>query len=500
MENKDKAIQKKADIMAKINTALKDGNEENFRQAFTEYTDMLQESVLAEAKGIASASDNAILSGRGARVLTSQETKYYEKVIDAMKSSNPQQSLSLIDETLPTTVIDAVFEDVQEVHPLLSEINFQNTGILTEILISTQNGRHLATWGKLCDTIVKELTAGTSRINLKQNKLSAFIPICKAMLDAGPKWIDRYVRIILAESIANGLEKSAIVGTGVDEPVGMTKDPNGVFHAQNGYPDLVATPMNEISPETYGGILASLAVGSNGLYRAVNEVLFICNPVDYYTKIMPAVMSRQPDGSFVTRFPHPTKLIQSVYVPANKAIIGIGKRYFFGLGTGQAGKIEFSDHYKFLEDDRYYLTRLYGDGKPLDSTSFKVVDITNLRPTAPIVRVADYVDARLSSIAIKDEKNAAVNIGIFNENIHAYSGSVADVSVTGDNNVMSMTLATNDPTATVVVKNGDDVVTVSDGAYALTLTEGANIITVTSTVGAVEQEAYVIVINYTPVA
>ena len=499
MKNKDLLALQKAEIMNKLNQALKDGNDEAFQAAFTEYTDMLQEAVLAEAKGYVQASDNNILAGRGARVLTSQETKYYEKVIEAMKSSNPQQALTLIDETLPTTVIDSIFEDIQEAHPLLTEINFQNTGILTEILISTQDGRHLATWGKLCDTIVKELTAGTDVINLAQNKLSAFIPICKAMLEIGPTWIDRYVRTILLEAISNGLEKAIILGTGVDEPVGMTKDPNGNFNAVTGYPNLVAVPMNEISPDTYGGILAALAVGPTGLYRTVNEVLFICNPVDYYTKIMPAIMKIQPDGSYVSRFPHPTKLIQSVYVPANKAIIGLGKRYFFGLGTGQGGKIEYSDHYKFLEDDRYYLTKLYGDGKPLDSGSFKVIDITNLRPVAPIVRVVDYVDARLDTLAITDELTAAVNIGVFNKNVHAYSGAVADAEAAGDNNVASMTLTTKDPNAVVVVKNGSNVVAKANNAYALTLAAGANVITITSTVDSIEQEAYVIVLTYTPI-
>lgn len=500
MKNKDLLALQKAEIMTKLNQALKDGDDEVFQTAFTEYTDMLQEAVLQEARGYVQASDNNILAGRGARVLTSQETKYYEQVIEAMKSTNPKQALTLIDETLPTTVIDSIFEDIQEVHPLLREITFQNTGILTEILITTQEGRHLATWGKLCDTIVKELTAGTDVIDLKQNKLSAFIPICKAMLEIGPVWIDRYVRAILLEAISNGLEKAIIIGTGVDEPVGMTKDPNGVFHPQNGYPDLIAVPMNEFSPSTYGGVLAALAVTANGLYRTVNEVLLICNPVDYYTKVMPAIMKQQPDGTWISRFPHPTKLIQSAYVPTNKAIIGLGKRYFFGLGTGEGGKIEYSDHYKFLEDDRYYLTKLYGDGKPLDSTSFKVVDITNLRPVAPIVRVADYVDARLATLAIKDEKNAAVNVGVFNENVHAYSGAVADVAVAGDNNVASMTLTTKDPNSVVVVKNGANVVTEANDAYALTLTAGANVITITSTVDSVEQEAYVIVINYTPIA
>lgn len=498
MKNLDLLQQKKAEVVNKINQALKDGNEEAFQEAFTEYTDILQEAVMAEAKGLVQAADNQVLIGRGVRALTSTETKYYEKVIDAMKSSNPKQALTLIDETLPTTVIDAVFDDITEAHPLLSEINFQNTGILTEILITTQDGRFLATWQKLCDDVVKELTAGTDVIDLKQNKLSAFIPICKAMLEIGPVWIDRYVRTILAEAIANGLEKAIIVGTGVNEPVGMTKDPNGNFNAQTGYPNLVAVPLNEISPETYGGILAALAVGPNGLYRTISEVLFICNPVDYYTKAMPAVMRQLPDGTWVSRFPFPTKVIQSVYVPANKAVIGIGRRYFFGLGTGEGGKIEYSDHYKFLEDDRYYLTKLYGDGRPLDSTSFVVVDITALRPAAPIVRVADYIDARLGEITLTDELTNVVNFGVFNENIHAYSCAIADDAVAGDNNVASMTVTANDPNAVIVVKNGANVVNAANDAYALTLVAGANVITITSTVGATEQEAYVLVISYTP--
>lgn len=500
MKNLDLLQNQKNAIFLKINEAVKDGNEEAFAGAFGEFTDMLQEAVVAEAKGMVQAADNTVLAGRGVRALTSQETKYYEKIIDAMRSNNPQQALTLIDETLPTTVIDAVFEDIAEAHPLLAEIDFQNTGILTEILVSSQSARHLATWGALSATVAAQLTAGTNVINLAQKKLSAYIPISKPMLEVGPVWIDRYVRAILIEAIANGLEKAIIIGTGVSEPVGMTKDPGGLFDATTGYPDLVAVPMNEITPETYGGLLASLAVSPNGLYRNVSEVLFVCNPVDYYTKVMPAVMYRLPDGMWASRFPFPTKVIQSVYVPANKAVIGIGRNYFFGLGTGKGGKIEFSDHYKFLEDDRYYLTKLYGDGKPLDRTSFKVVDITAIRPVAPIVRVADYVDARLSAMALKNEKNAAVNFGVFNENVHAYSCAIADASVAGDNDTASLTLATNDTNATVVVKNGTSTVTAAGGAYALTLVAGANVITITSTVGATEQEAYVLVINYTPKA
>ena len=50
------------------------------------------------------------------------------------------------------------------------------------------------------------------RLDLEQTKLSAFLPVCKAMLDLGPEWLDRYVRTILAEAIANGLEEGIISG------------------------------------------------------------------------------------------------------------------------------------------------------------------------------------------------------------------------------------------------------------------------------------------------
>ena len=46
--------------MAKINQAIKDGNEEAFAEAFTDFTDTLQEAVLNEAKGLVQATDNTI--------------------------------------------------------------------------------------------------------------------------------------------------------------------------------------------------------------------------------------------------------------------------------------------------------------------------------------------------------------------------------------------------------------------------------------------------------
>ena len=90
---------------------------------------------------------------------------------------------------LPKTVIDSVFEELQTAHPLLSRINFRPTGGAVEIMVNT-NGYEEAAWGDLCDDIVKELTAGIKKISTMLLKLSAFLPVCKAMLDLGPEWLD----------------------------------------------------------------------------------------------------------------------------------------------------------------------------------------------------------------------------------------------------------------------------------------------------------------------
>lgn len=500
MKNLDMKDREIAQIRQQIMSAVKAGDEDAFAAAFGEFAQQMQDSVMAEARGLIQAADNTILTGRGVRALTSQETRYYEKLIGAMKSNSPQQALTLIDETLPKTVIDAIFEDVIEAHPLLGAINFQNTGILTEILVSTSDGRHLATWGQLCSDIAKEISAGTSHINLEHNKLSAFIPVCKAMLEIGPEWIDRYVRGILAEAIANGLEKAIILGTGVSEPVGMTKDPNGVFHPVNGYPDLIPVVVTQITPATYGAIVAALSVGPNALYRNVTEVLLVVNPVDYFTKLIPAVTVRAADGTYVERFPFPTRVIQSAYVPANKAIIGLPRRYFFGLGSGKGGKIEYSDHYKFIEDDRYYLIKMYGDGKPLDSTSFKVLDISALVPVVsdvnvnnwPAVTDVDVITDPINVAGVYDARLSSLKIGAktlspaFNKSIFAYTCTTTDATNT-------ITAVAKDGEATIAIINGETPV---ENGAAATWADGANTLTVTVTRGT-ETETYTVTVTKT---
>ena len=69
-----------------------------------------------------------------------------------------------------------------------------------------------ATWGELCDEIVKELTSGFVAVDTGLYKLSAFLPVCKTMLELGPEWLDNYVRQVLYEALSNGMEAGIVTG------------------------------------------------------------------------------------------------------------------------------------------------------------------------------------------------------------------------------------------------------------------------------------------------
>lgn len=388
MINKDTLNQKNADIFAKMQKAIESNDTEGFTRAWSEYAVNIQETIMQEARELINAQDVNVLAARGVRQLTSEESQYYTEVIQAMKSANPQQALSELDVVLPKTTIDAVFEDLEQTHPLLDAIQFQNTSGLIEYLMNT-NEKQLAAWGTLTSEIVKELASGFKKIDMRQNKLSAWMPVAKSMLDLGPVWLDRYVRIVLSEAIAFGLEDAIINGTGKDQPIGMMRQVgDGVSVTGGVYPEKTNVTVSSLDPVSYGNIISGLAKTEKGNYRTISEVILIVNPVDYLNKIMPATTILRPDGTYARDvLPFPTKIIQSAQMTEGKAVIGLAKRYFMGIGTAKSGKIEYSDEYKFLEDERTYLVKLYGHGQPLDNNAFAALDISKLKPAAYKVEV-----------------------------------------------------------------------------------------------------------------
>ena len=390
MNNKDLKV---FDLNAKIKEAMQSEDENALAQVFTEYADNIQQSVLDDVKAYQDTQDVTILQRRGVHTLTQEENAFYQKWIEAAKSDNPRQALTNLDIALPFTVIDNVMEDLKANHPLLDMIDFQNMTAVNKMLINKQ-GKQLAVWGKITSAISEELAGTIGEVDITLNKLTAFIPVAKDMLQVGPQWIDAYVRAVLSEAVAYGLEEGIINGTGLNQPIGMLRDIHeGVsVDTKTGYPSKTAIKVTDFTPKTYGKLLAKLAVNPfTNKPRTVSNLALIVNPTDYFTKVMPATTVQATDGTYKNNvLPVPTQIIQSEQVPEGKAILGMINKYAMGLGSGsnKGGKIEYSDEYKFLEDQRYYIVKLIGNGQAYDDNCFLLLDISGLKEKYIVVEQA----------------------------------------------------------------------------------------------------------------
>lgn len=391
MINKDLLNATQLEITQKISNAAQNGNQEEFENGLQEMFQNIHDQIIAEAASVQNTADVAVLAQRGVRQLTSEERSFYNTVIDAMKASgasNPMMALTNVDKTFPLTIITQVMEDMKQAHPLLAAVDTVSVTGLAKILLNTDAGDN-ATWGALESEITKEITSGFREIDMTQNKLSAYMPISIDMLELGANWLDTYIRTCLSEALAIGFENAIVTGTGKDMPIGMDRQVQENVTVVGGvYPKKEAIATTDLKIATYGNLVAQLAVNEQGKSRAVRDLILVCNPQDYYKLVLPATTIMTPDGKYVNDvLPYPTTIIPSVACAANEAILGMGKRYFLGVG-GKRG-IQFSDDYKFLEDQRYYKIVAYANGRAKDNNSFLRLDISGLKRLVPEVITID---------------------------------------------------------------------------------------------------------------
>lgn len=371
-----------------IVAAMKSGDETAIQTAWENFHNSIAEEVKADFEELQDTHDAAVLAQRGYRQLTSNEKKWYEKVIDALKSPNPKQAFTAIigseneEDLMPTTIIEDVYKNLKEEYPLLNAINFQHVGYTTKWILNDHSAQK-AVWGTITAEIVKEITSSFKTVDIDQNKLSAYAVVELGMLDLGPVFLDGYIRAVLAEAIMSGLELAIVSGSGVNEPIGLIKDIHeGVsYSSTTGYPDKTAEKVTDFTPATYGALVAKLATTEAGKRRRFGKVALICNMTDYLTKVMPATTVLNASGSYVNNlFPFATDVYVSNAIDDGKAVMFLPEEYFLGMGGNKNGVIEYSDEYKFLEDQRVFKIKQYGAGRAFDNTSALYLDIADLEP------------------------------------------------------------------------------------------------------------------------
>ena len=397
MLNKDLVNETTNEYFQELAKALQSGDSEGAAKAMQSMQTQICQMIEKEFEQYGNISDMAVLQSRGLRPLTSEENGWYQKFIGAVKTG-AKQDITNLTTAMPVTIIDRVIDDMKSAHPLLNAIAIQNAAGATKLVMNAiQMASKLGTWGAVGSAIATQISGEIKVVDVTTGKYTAYFIVPKDFVKFNftfaPMWVDQYIRIVLSESVAFGLESTIISGNGKDQFIGMIMDTttsvSGVYSAKT------AVALADFE-DAYSEVVAGLAVDENGNCRNVPEVLLVVNPIDYIKKIRRVQHTIVPGIGVVDMISntYPTVVVQSELMPQGKAAAGIAKNYFAAINGGKSGIIEFSDENQFIEDNRVYTTRVYGHGQPVDNTSFQYLDITNVEAPALPVKVKGTVKTK----------------------------------------------------------------------------------------------------------
>ena len=392
----------------KLARAFASDDETQIAQAFVDFQTSTIDSVREEYEAAIKSNDSNILAQRGFRQLTTEENEYYKGVIErAINKRAPRQEAdgfihigngegdaNMPTKMMPETIIDDVFENLTENHPILAKVKLTNVNYLTTWL-RNKHTRQLAAWGEVEGAITEEIKSAFETVTVTQGKLSAFVLVSIDMLRLGPTLLDGYIRTVLTEAIACGLEGGIVNGTGINgQPIGLIKNPDGNISQSTGYPNKTKDVVTSFEPAEYGALVAKLAKDAKGhVKQSIADLTLACNLTDYLTKVMPATTVLTTDGRYVNNLlPIATDVITSEVIQDGEAILFLPSEY--DLLVGGVRGIEYSDEYKFLEDQRVLKSVMYAYGLPTDSTTALYLDISGLEPGYVNVKVKGTVKTK----------------------------------------------------------------------------------------------------------
>lgn len=381
MKSLDAEQAKRQVLLAGMKQAMEEGDTDGFIQKQEELSELYQKETMEAFDQYRASQDATVLAQRGVRSLTSEEKKYYEKLIQALDSPDPRQAIAGLGDTIPQTVFDTVFDDLAQEYPILKHVDFMYTPSNVK-MIYNKTGVKKATWGVLTAGITTELAGEVDAVETGKHNLSAYIFVSKPMLALGAEWIDSYVRTVLKDALAFGLEEGFVVGTGKNQPIGMVRNLAGSV-SEGVYPIKTASEIANFSISELGAQIAKLKVHSGDRRRPARGLFFAYSPADE-VKVLAARKVLGPLG-YIDVVPYNIDFVECASLEAGTAILGISKQYLGTIAGSEEGQLEFSDEYKFLEQNRTYAIHMLGNGLPKDNTSFVVLDISELAPFVPQV-------------------------------------------------------------------------------------------------------------------
>jgi HK97 family phage major capsid protein len=323
-----------------------------FDDMFSSLVDDLTTKISAEARN--EAMDAQILAARGQNVLTSEERKFFNAVV--------QEGGFKEDTILPVTTQERIFEDLVMEHPLLDAIGLQDLGAVTRFIYSDPTKAYA--WGALFGDIKGQINAAFREEQIGQLKLTAFAAIPKDMLDLGPEWVERYVRTLLVESYSVGLEYGLVNGRGPaqNEPIGLMKDvaaDTGAVTTKTSSGTLTFAPSQfgeVVAGELHDVIKALSTDAKNKARKVLNKVVMVVNPIDAIS-VQARNTIQTTNGQWVTALPYNIQVVESEEVTEKKAVFFVKGQYMAAVAGGY--KTNKFDQTLAIEDAMLYTIKQF---------------------------------------------------------------------------------------------------------------------------------------------
>lgn len=358
-------------IMDSINTAEDKGAAiaEGMERLAEAYNEDLVNRILEEAA--AARGNEEIMRQQGVRTsFNEEEKKFYSVLKQGARRAQQSVTADQID-IIPTNIIDATLNDVKKASSITTLINFAPAGV-QKWLTASKTGA--AVWGGLTDRITSELSATITALNLDAHKLHAFCAIPKSIRDLEIGYVDKYFRAILAEAMQDGIAAGYLNGDGKNAPIGIMRkvgetNTDGTYKAKT-----VITTVTGFSPEQLSPVLKTLS--HNGI-RTVETLALVCNPLDMYQYVYPALYGDSVSGGYVQKSAVPLNVIADANCEQGKAAFTMPGYYTMGF---QGVEVKEYKETGALDDVDYLIAKVYGNGRASDDDTAVVFNVTKLVP------------------------------------------------------------------------------------------------------------------------
>lgn len=318
-------------------------------------------------------SDTQFAKSLGLRVLSKEETDFYEKFKDIKQAITTNQL-----DVIPTTIVDRTLEDVKKESGLLKLVKFAPADV-KKWVVAEKSG--VAVWGALTAAVQGELTGSINTLNVELAKLTAYLIIPKAIRELALPFVDKYFSAILKETITDGIETGFLVGNGKEAPIGIYKSisssTDGVHNDKT-----VNTTLTCFTPKGLAPVKKHL--NKNGK-RAIDKIYLVCNPNDNADYVAPALFDAE--GKLISSYKN-LEVIETPNNPLGKAAFVLPGKYEMGFS---GFNIKEYDQTKALDDADVVIAKVYANGRAVDDNSAYIFDVTKLEEYIQIIKTIEVV-------------------------------------------------------------------------------------------------------------